>query len=152
MESSISNFQRTAKWLEAAGKHPGNEEHLAVQVGVHLEEIGELLDQLLIMGSNADGESITSASTRIKGVAHRLKQGQIRARFRSRVEALDALCDAEVTGNGVAFLAGMDKEEADLRVLRSNESKFVDGKALLAPGGKIMKGPNFHPPFLDDLV
>lgn len=147
-----TNYRRTADWLAAAGKQAGDEKDLSTQIGCHLEEVCELLDQLLIMGSNADGESITSASTRIKGVAHRLKQGQIRARFRSRVEALDALCDAEVTGNGVAFLAGMDKEEADLRVLRSNESKFVDGKALLAPGGKIMKGPNFHPPFLDDLV
>lgn len=152
MQSDISNFQRTAQWLAAAGKQPGSDKHLAVQVGVHLEEIGELLDELQIVGSSADNDSIMLASTRIKGVAHRLKQGHIGTRFKDRVKVLDALCDAEVTGNGVAFLAGFRKEEADFRVLRSNDSKFVDGKALLAPGGKIMKGPNYHPPFLMDLV
>lgn len=150
-DKTKSNYQRTADWLAACGKTP-NEKDLATQVGCHLEELCEFLDEIGIIGSMADGDSIMLASTRIKGVAHRLKQGHIGVRFRDRVNALDALCDAEVTGNGVAFLAGFRKEEADFRVLRSNDSKLVDGKALLAPGGKIMKGPNYHPPFLQDLV
>lgn len=146
-----SNFQRTADWLAAAGKTPGDKD-LGTQTGCHFEEIAELLDELTIVGSAADDDSLVMLSTRLKGIAHRLKQGSTGIRINNRVKALDALCDGEVTGNGVAFLAGFRKDEADFRVLRSNDSKFVDGKALLAPGGKILKGPGYQPPFLEDLV
>jgi hypothetical protein len=57
-----------------------------------------------------------------------------------RVDALDALCDIEVTGNGVAFFAGFDKDAADQAVIDSNDSKLEDGKAVIMPGGKIGKG------------
>lgn len=147
-----TNYQRTADWLATCGKVP-NEKNLATQIGCHIEEVCELLDELQIIGSMADGDSITLASTRLKGVAHRIKQGHISARFRDRVAALDALCDAEVTGNGVAFLAEMRKEEADRRVLASNESKLnADGTAVILQGGKIGKSDRYHPPFLQDLV
>lgn len=148
-----SNFRRTANWLTAAQKQPGNSDHLATQIGVHLEEVAEFLDELLIIGSHGDANSMEEVSTRVKGIAYRLKAGQTKVRFRNRVNALDALCDAEVTGNGVAFLAEMRKEEADIRVLNSNDSKLnKDGTAIILPGGKIGKGPDYHPPFLLDLV
>jgi hypothetical protein len=149
----MSNFQRTANWLHAAQKQVGNSKHLAVQVGVHLEEIAELLDELGIVGSGSDNDSLEMASTRIKGLAHRLKQGQTGIVIRNRVRALDALCDSEVTGNGVAYLAGFKKEEADERVLSSNESKLnADGTAVILPGGKIGKGPLYKAPSLADLT
>lgn len=149
----MSNFQRTADFLKAAQKQPGNDHHLSVQVGVHLEEIAEFLDEIAIVGSNADNDSLVGASTRIKGLAYRLKQGTTRVRLINRVRALDALCDAEVTGNGVAYLAGFRKEQADDRVLASNESKLnADGTAVILPGGKIGKGPGYKAPFLDDLA
>ena len=146
-----TNFQRTADWLAACGKTPG-ERNLSLQVGCHLEEVAELLDEIIITGSNADSDSLETASTRLKGIAHRLKTGTTGARLPRRVAALDALCDAEVTGNGVAYLAGFKKPEADERVLRSNEAKLVDGKAVFAPGGKIMKPAGWQAPFLGDLV
>lgn len=149
---SSTNFRRTANWLKACGKTP-NPKDLDVQIGCHLEELAEFLDELRIVGSASDEEAITLASTHIKGVAHRLKQRRVGVMLASRVGALDALCDAEVTGNGVAYLARMDKEEADRRVLRSNDSKLnKDGTAVILPGGKIGKGPDYLPPFLDDLV
>jgi hypothetical protein len=42
--------------------------------------------------------------------------------------------------------------EAFMRVHRSNMSKLVEGKALRREDGKILKGPNYQPPYLDDLV
>ena len=66
--------------------------------------------------------------------------------------ALDALCDTEVTGNGIAYLAGFDKNGADQEVLASNESKLVDGKPVIQPGGKIGKGPNYRAPELEKFV
>lgn len=147
-----TNHKRTAEWLAACGKKPGDEAALAVQVGCHLEEICEQLDELIVAGSSADNDSIELASTRIKGLAHRLKQGKTGIRIKSRVNFLDALCDVDVTGNGVAFLAGLNKEEADKRVLDSNDAKLVNGKPVLAPGGKIQKPEGWLPPKLHDLV
>ena len=147
-----SNYQRTADWLAACGKETGNEKHLTTQVGCHLEEVCELIDELIIKGSASDQKNLEAASTTIKGIAHRLKTGSTNIGIKSHVAVLDALCDAEVTGNGVAYLAGYRKDEADYRVLKSNDSKLVDGKAVILPGGKIGKGPNYAPPFLDDLA
>jgi len=148
-----SNYRRTADFLAAGQKQPGNSAHLSTQIGVHLEEMAEFLDELLIVGSSADNDSLVLCSTRIKGLAHRIKQGLTSVRITNRVRALDALCDTEVTGNGVAFLAGFDKEEGDQRVLSSNESKLnADGTAVILPGGKIGKGPNYVKPHLEDLV
>lgn len=151
--SNKTNFQRTADWLVAAGKRPGNPDHLSVQVGVHLEEVCELLDEILIVGSPGDNDALATASTRIKGIAHRLKQGATGIRIKDRVDFLDALCDGEVTGNGVAFLAQMNKIEGDRRVLFSNESKLnEDGTAVILPGGKIGKSDRYVKPYLVDLV
>ena len=35
---------------------------------------------------------------------------------------------------------------------RSNWSKFVDGKPVFKPNGKVGKGPNYFEPNLDSLV
>ena len=65
---------------------------------------------------------------------------------------LDALCDREVTGNGVAYIAGFDKDAADQAVLASNESKLEDGKPVILPGGKIGKGKHYAAPDLRAFV
>lgn len=46
-----------------------------------------------------------------------------------------------------------DLEEAMFRVHRSNLSKLgLDGKPIRRSDGKVLKGPNYTPPYLDDLV
>jgi len=46
-----------------------------------------------------------------------------------------------------------DLEEALFRVHKSNMSKLgLDGKPIRRRDGKVMKGPNYAPPYLDDLV
>jgi NTP pyrophosphatase (non-canonical NTP hydrolase) len=46
-----------------------------------------------------------------------------------------------------------DLEEALFRVHKSNMSKLgLDGKPIRREDGKILKGPNYQPPKLDDLV
>jgi len=69
-----------------------------------------------------------------------------------RVEALDALCDTEVTGNGVAYMAGFKKVAADELVLASNDAKLVDGKPVILEGGKIGKPEGWKAPDLRELV
>lgn len=148
-----SNFKRTADWLTACGKQPGDEKNLSVQVAVHFEEIAELLDELRVRGSGDDEDALMVCAARLRWLSNRGKSGQTVITIHDRVRALDALCDGEVTANGVAFLAGFYKEIADRRVLTSNESKLnEDGTAVILPGGKIGKSPLYAPPFLDDLV
>lgn len=46
-----------------------------------------------------------------------------------------------------------DLEEALFRVHKSNMSKLgLDGKPIRRSDGKILKGPNYEPPNLNDLV
>lgn len=48
---------------------------------------------------------------------------------------------------------GWDLEEAYARVHRSNMSKLgVNGKPVRREDGKVLKGPNYKPPYLEDLT
>lgn len=149
--SNKTNFTRTSEWLAACGKTP-DEKNLSVQFGCHLEELMEQLDEIIIVGSVSDNDALELSSTRIKGIAHRLKTGAIGIRIKNREKFLDALCDGEVAGNGVAYMAGMDKNEADRRVLFSNDAKLVNGKPVLLAGGKIGKPAGWVAPYLGDCV
>ena len=83
-----------------------------------------------------------------------LKSGksQVKITEEDCVGALDALCDIEVTINGVAHLAGFDKDSADQAVLASNDSKLENGIPVLLPGGKIGKGRDYKAPDLSTFV
>jgi hypothetical protein len=63
-----------------------------------------------------------------------------------------ALCDSEVTGNGVAYMAGFNKVQADALVLESNDAKLVNGQPVLLEGGKIGKPEGWKPPDLRGCV
>ena len=51
-----------------------------------------------------------------------------------------------------AVARGWNLDTAMARLFESNMSKFVDGKPLRREDGKILKGPNYQPPFLTDLL
>ena len=51
-----------------------------------------------------------------------------------------------------AAARGWELDEALDRVYESNMSKLVDGQPLRREDGKVLKGPNYKPPFLEDLV
>ena len=51
-----------------------------------------------------------------------------------------------------AVARGWPLDEALDRVYHSNMSKLVDGKPLRREDGKVLKGPNYEPPFLEDLL
>jgi predicted HAD superfamily Cof-like phosphohydrolase len=151
-EAQTSNFERTAAWLKACGKVPGPAA-LSVQIGCHLEEFIEFL-MCVDFDSAEDAESLERSVADLLRVANCLKKGLVMACINpsDRIEALDALCDSEVTGNGVAYLAGFDKQGADMAVLASNEAKLVDGKPVILPGGKIGKPDGWKAPDLSGFV
>lgn len=155
----MTNFERTAAWLAACGKTP-TPENLSVQIGCMAEEFREVLEALSFHKPGASPESsgwrevVERVVGDIEAVGKALKSGELLAYVEphKRVGLLDGLCDVEVTANGVAFLAGFDKDGADQEVLRSNDSKLEDGKAVILPGGKIGKGRNYKEPNLRGFV
>jgi predicted HAD superfamily Cof-like phosphohydrolase len=51
-----------------------------------------------------------------------------------------------------AACRGWDLDTALDRVHESNLSKLVDGKPIKDDDGKVLKGPNYQPPILSDLL
>ena len=152
-EAQASNFERTAAWLKACGKVPGPAA-LSVQIGCHLEEFIEFL-MCIDFDSAKDLGILESCVADMLHVASGLKKGMVMAYINpsDRIDALDALCDSEVTGNGVAYLAGFDKRGADLAVLASNDAKLVDGKPVFVEGTtKIGKPDGWKAPDLSGFV
>lgn len=140
------NFIRTANWLAACGKEQ-NEKNLSVQVGVHIEEMMEFIEQLDdILPAYQE-----AALTLVDLALDYKKDGKI-AKFKDAAKALDALCDTEVTGNGVAYFAGWNKLLADSKVLAANDAKLVNGQPVILEGGKIGKPEGWVPADLSDCV
>lgn len=148
----LTNFHRTANWLKACGKEP-SPENLSVQIGCHIEECCELLGSLR-SDSEGYGKLLERTRLDLEWFASKLKRGEqfVYIPTHLRVDALDALCDSEVTGNGVAYMAGFDKPLADVAVMNSNDAKLVDGKPVILEGGKIGKPEGWKPPELRAFV
>jgi predicted HAD superfamily Cof-like phosphohydrolase len=148
----MTNHQRTTAWLIACGKTP-SAETASLQIGCHLEEIAEFI-RCLRTDSEGGQLVLDRTAVDLEWLAGKLKKGSYTAHIPNhlRKEALDALCDCEVTGNGVAYLSGMNKDPADQAVLASNEAKLVEGKPVILEGGKIGKPAGWKAPDLSAFV
>jgi predicted HAD superfamily Cof-like phosphohydrolase len=149
----MTNHKRTATWLAACGKEPG-EKNASVQIGCHIEEFCEFLSTLRCP-NDGYAKLIDRTRSDLEWFAGKLKrQCQfVYVPLHLRVQALDALCDTDVTGNGVAYMLGMDKDAADQSVLASNDAKLVDGKPVFVDGtAKIGKPPGWKAPDLSSFV
>jgi predicted HAD superfamily Cof-like phosphohydrolase len=69
-----------------------------------------------------------------------------------KVDQLKELADLVFVCYQYAAARGWNLDVAMRRVFESNMSKLVDGKPLRRADGKVLKGPNYYPPILDDLV
>ena len=68
-------------------------------------------------------------------------------------DTLKELADLVYVCFQFAAAIGWELDEALDRVHKSNLSKLVDGKPLRRPSdNKVLKGPNYQPPYLNDLV
>ena len=70
----------------------------------------------------------------------------------SRAKMLKELADLQYVLSGMVISLGLPMQEAFARVHKSNMSKLVDGKPLKRADGKFLKGPNYQPPFLQDIA
>lgn len=67
-------------------------------------------------------------------------------------DQLKELADLVFVCYQYAAARGWDLDTAMRRIFESNMSKLVDGKPIRRADGKVLKGPNYQPPILDDLV
>jgi NTP pyrophosphatase (non-canonical NTP hydrolase) len=162
--SPVDGLFRTAhpirqikSWFRKAVPRPTNQ-NTHSQIGVHLEEVAEMLQLLQSAGANQRvRDELQLAVDVINHVQRQIKGftegSEILLKYLNREEILDALCDQIVTAVGVAHMLDMDIENALLEVARSNDSKFdQEGKPIFNEQKKILKGPNYTPPHLTPYV
>jgi predicted HAD superfamily Cof-like phosphohydrolase len=144
----MNEIARTKEWFELAVPTP-TEKNKLVQLGVHIEEVGEMFTALSagpVADALSDLATVFKTGTTPDGQAVVFSDLTI-----DRKEMLDALCDQIVTATGVAHMLNMDITTALARVNDSNWSKFVDGKPVFDENGKIKKGPAYQKPDLNGL-
>ena len=141
----------TLEWMQKAKPEP-TEKDLTTQIGVHVEEIGEMLETL----TSADGRVgylLTKTQSYLEELSIALKETNQSIIIKDRIEFLDSLADQIVTAVGVGHCAGMKIVDALNEVNRSNFSKFdSNGTPILDNNRKIMKGPDYSKPDLSKFV
>lgn len=141
----------TLKWFELAVPEP-TDKNKCVQLGCHYEKFAEML--IAVIG----GEHLLSKQ--VKNAANAYKscfRGQdtlvsLEMNNLAKNELLDSLCDQIVTALGVGYMFGFDMQKAFTEVVRSNFSKFENGKPVFDDNGKIKEGANYTPPQLQEFI
>ena len=150
------SIESIALWHNRARPNP-TEQGFNVQLGCHLEEIVEMIEALRFSYKNGTGVEMPGKNSMIyqqlKDFSDGLKAGRITASIANRKELADALADQVVTAIGVGQTARIDTARAVNIVNTSNWSKFSpEGQPYFDQDGKVLKGPNYVPPALEDCV
>lgn len=137
----------TNQWfLEAVPFNKITRRSQTIQVGVHLEEVVEMLQAFELCGFKTEHENAINA---LHTLAEAMKKDAMAMmKVPDRKAFLDACCDQLVTATGSAYMQGMNIVGGLNEVNQSNFSKFVDGKAIFNEHGKIAKGKNYKKPEL----
>lgn len=124
--------------------------HKAFQIVI---EENPTLETLQLRRALIDEETKELFAEMDAAIAH-LEKGEAVPRERY-VNMLKELADVQVvvSGAAVSLKPLKELEQAFLRVHQSNMSKLgADGKPIYRSDGKVLKGPNYAPPDLSDLV
>ncbi len=146
-------MKNTKQWFEQAVPNPTTK-NLEVQLGVHLEEVGEMMAAFIVeVESGAAFLKWEDCLQSVVEVATLLKQGQLTITNIDANEVLDGITDQQVTAIGIGHMLGMDTTGALAEVDRSNFSKFgKDGQPIFDENGKIKKGPHYVKPNLEPFL
>jgi len=144
----MNELKRALEWHQQAIPKP-TEENKCIAVGVHYEEVSEMMEALADNHDSMDVEYLASLykSCDPSHLHHIETMDEI-----DLITLLDALADQIVTATGVAHMFGMDILGALEEVNRSNYSKFEDGKPVFDVNGKITKGKHYTPPNLKPFI
>lgn len=142
----------TLKWFKLAVPEPRLKNQM-VQIGCHFEEVAEMVE--------ATGGSDSEWLDDLYDIANNYKNHEQIMDDEStqcvidefdKHELLDSLCDQIVTALGVGYMFGFDMQKALAEVVRSNFSKFENGKPVFDDNGKIKKGADYTPPQLQEFI
>lgn len=148
---SHSDIAFTVSFFQSICPEPTTK-NFSTQLGVHFEEISEMLDELEGVGGPAT-MILEMAKQANKALSMYLKQNDDVVRVKDRVEFLDALCDQLVTATGTGHMVGMDIAGGFAEVNRSNCSKLDEkGRPILDENQKFIKGPYYFKPNLKPFV
>lgn len=132
MNEYEAQVQECHKALEVAINEPYSVELLKLRQKLLREELGELDVEINTLIEELENTGKTETSTR----ARMMKE----------------LADLQYVLSGMVVALGIPMQEVFKRVHTSNMSKLVDGKALKREDGKFLKGPNYKPPFIEDIA
>lgn len=146
-------MKNTKQWFEAAVPNP-TAKNLEVQLGVHLEEVVEMMAAFIIeKASGASFGEWEDTFQELNIVATMLKEGKLKVANLDADAVLDGITDQQVTAIGIGHMLGMDTTGALAEVDRSNFSKFgKDGQPIFDENGKIKKGPHYVKPNLEPFL
>lgn len=146
-------MKNTKQWFEAAVPNP-TAKNLEVQLGVHLEEVVEMMAAFIIeKASGASFGEWEDTFQELNIVATMLKEGKLNIVNLDANAVLDGITDQQVTAIGIGHMLGMDTTGALAEVDRSNFSKFgKDGQPIFDENGKIKKGPHYVKPNLEPFL
>ena len=116
----------------------------------------DLLDQAvhfrLIMDQPVGTDSLEVLQMQQRLIAEEFEEFNQAVADEPEVDQLKELADLVYVAFQYAAARGWELDEALDRVYQSNMSKLVDGKPLRREDGKVLKGPNYKPPYLEDLL
>jgi hypothetical protein len=144
-------------WIKKAVPSP-TDKNIHNQLGVHFEEVAVMLDVLKEAGTSFKArEKIAFAADVMNFLSLQFKtcdEGFILDLDKiDRIKLLDALCNQVVTSIGSSYVTGLDVEGGLQEVADSNDSKFgEDGSPIFNRQLKIMKGPNYKKPNLNNFI
>lgn len=146
-------MKNTKQWFEAAVPNP-TAKNLEVQLGVHLEEVAEMMVAFTVeTRSGISFMKWEDCLQDIEEIATLLKTGQLKITSVDANAVLDGITDQQVTAIGIGHMLGMDTTGALAEVDRSNFSKFgKDGQPIFDENGKIKKGPHYVKPNLEPFL
>jgi predicted HAD superfamily Cof-like phosphohydrolase len=121
-----TNFERSAEFMRAFGQHVYSKPTLQEK------EVGELRYEL------------------IREELQELKDGMDKSDI---VEIADALTDLLYVVYGAGHAYGINLDDCYYEVHRSNMTKLgPDGKPIYREDGKVLKGPDYDPPHLSQIL
>lgn len=147
----IHTLVNTLEWFQQAVPEP-DKQNMSTQLGVHFEEISEMLSTIEISDDESGSAILLHATMSMVHLANYLKKNQVNLVLNTPVLFLDSLCDQIVTATGVGHMFNMEIIEALDEVNASNFSKFVDGIPIFDANQKVIKGPDYHKPNLEPFV
>jgi len=122
------------------------------QVSLGVDVDSELSVDLLKLRKRLLHEEVEELNDEIDNCIEEISNNGI-VKKESKSKLFKEMADVQYVLSGMAVTFGIPMDKIFERVHESNISKLDDeGKPIKREDGKVLKGPNYHLPNLDDLV